>query len=316
MQKTAERICSFLSKTVGETGQDRVIRKGRIAAGAPQGDFRGTAFTVPIDGHRRVNREGIVLVSPGNARLNRNSVAWTPKAHATTDCVVNRDTFDATAEGKRQPLLGQDDITEPAASKILVWDTVVLQDAWSRWVVAESGFGAILLLGREQVGTFEVTEQIPIDPLVGLEFENDSPAAIAGLDGGIYWSGHRTAGAEGSIRGLIVTGRRFETEAQRKVTFHVLARVQQPDIRDQPDISQPAGVHGMAVNEIMLVEGRSVGIDKRDRKRSAPPFANAVRGRHVKAADVIDDIVPQPLTLRLFHVPNEMAKRFVPPIRD
>src|ERR1035441_5541838 len=95
MQKTAERICSFLRSRVGETGQDRVIRKGRIAAGAPQGDFRGTAFTVPIDGHRRVNREGIVLVSPGNARLNRNSVAWTPKAHAATDGIVHGDAFDA-----------------------------------------------------------------------------------------------------------------------------------------------------------------------------------------------------------------------------
>src|ERR1039457_640843 len=160
MQKTAERICSFRLKPVGETGQDRIIREGRIAPWPPQGDFRGTAFTVAIDRRRRVNREGIVLVSPGNARLNRNSVAWTPKAHATTDCVVNKDTFDATAEGKRQPLLGQDDVTEPAASKILVWDAVVLQDAWGRRVVAESGFGAILLLGREQVGTFDVTEQV------------------------------------------------------------------------------------------------------------------------------------------------------------
>src|ERR1017187_7620555 len=95
MQKTAERICSFLSKTVGETGQDRVVRKGRIAAGAPQSDFRGTAFTVAIDGHWRVNREGIVLVSPGNARLNRDGVAWPPKAHAATDGIVHGDAFDA-----------------------------------------------------------------------------------------------------------------------------------------------------------------------------------------------------------------------------
>src|ERR1039458_4258185 len=163
MQKTAERVCSFLSKPVGETGQDRIIRKGRIATRPPQGDFRGTAFTVAIDGHWRVNREGIVLVSPGNARLNRDGVAWTPKAHAATNGIVHGDPFDATAEGESQPLLGQVDIAEPAASKILVWDAVVLQDSWSRRVVATSSFGAILFLGREQVRTFDVTEQISVD---------------------------------------------------------------------------------------------------------------------------------------------------------
>src|SRR5664279_5611135 len=46
----------------------------------------------------------------------------------------------------------------------------------------------------------------------------------------------------------------------------------------------------MAVNEIVLVEGRAVGIDKRDRECSAPALVNAVSGRHVKAADVINDV--------------------------
>ena len=176
------------SEFLGDIEHQHIVRKSCIPGIARSGRCRlllvGYALlTIPEHRYGRVSTERPRLVAHHHTRLDGDRVARTTKSIAASHQIPDGHTLDATGQAKGEMMLRPRNELEARTPHVAIRD----RHRRFEWVRAKCGH-TILLLRRDGVGAIHKCGPSRDEIVVAIQVEQDSPSAVARLDGLIHRS--------------------------------------------------------------------------------------------------------------------------------